>query len=69
MATFTGGWECLWGMTHGGNHCSLPNHPIKMGREAEKEPGDDAERESEVLTEKSSGTGKSKTNPLHNLPL
>lgn len=26
-------------------------------------------RESEVLTEKSSGTGKSKTNPFHNLPL
>lgn len=26
-------------------------------------------RGSEVLTEKSSGTGKSKTNPSHNLPL
>jgi len=58
------------GMTHGGNHCSIPDHPIKTDREAErKEGGKDIYSESEVLTEKSSGTGKSKTNPLHNLPL
>lgn len=58
-------------MTHGGNHCSIPNHPIKTGREAERKRTREGykERGSEVLTEKSSGTGKSKTNPLHNLPL
>lgn len=46
-----------------------PGRPIKMGREAEKEAENDVEKESEVLTEKSNGTGESKTNPLHNLPL
>lgn len=53
-------------MTHGGNHCSIFSHPIKTGREVERKGTREGERESEVLTEKSSGTGKSKTNPLHN---
>lgn len=56
-------------MAHGENHCSIAERPIKMGREAMKEVENDTEKESEMLTEKSNGTGESKTNPLHNLPL
>lgn len=56
-------------MAHGENHCSIPDRPIKMDREVVKEAENDVEKESEVLTEKSNGTGESKTNPLHNLPL
>lgn len=26
----------VWGMTHGGNHCSIHDHPIKTDREAER---------------------------------
>lgn len=59
----------MQGMAHGENHCSIPDRPIKMGREAVKEAENDVEKESEVRTEKSNGTGESKTNPLHNLPL
>lgn len=59
----------MQGMAHGENHCSIPGRPSKTGREAMKEAKNDAEKKSEVLTEKSNGTGESKTNPLHNLPL
>lgn len=45
------------------------DRPVKMGREAEKEAENDVEKESGALTEKSNGTGESKANPLHNLPL
>lgn len=61
------GWECAagaWGGQHmEGSHCSILDWPMKTGREEEEEAG------SEALIEKSSGTGESKTNPLHNLPL
>lgn len=34
------------GMTHGGNHCSIPDHPIKTTEEQRaKERGKDIERE------------------------
>lgn len=59
----------MQGMAHGENHCSIAGRRIKMGREAMKETENDMEKESEMLTEKSNGTGESKANPLHNLPL
>lgn len=60
---------CVQGMAHGENHCSIARRPIKMGREAMKEGENGAEKEREARTEKSNGTGESKTNPHHNLPL
>lgn len=59
----------VWGMTHRSNHCSIHDHPIKTERSGEKEDEGSIYMEGEMLTEKSSGTGKSKTNPLNNLPL
>lgn len=43
--------------------------PTIPSRQTEKKKEGRIYRESEVLTEKSSGTGKSKPNPFHNLPL
>lgn len=59
----------MQGVAHGESHCSIADRHIKMGRKAIKEAENDAEKESEMLAEKSNGTGESKTNPLHNLPL
>lgn len=52
--------------THGSHHCSVRDHPISAER---KETRERIQAERETLTEKSSGTGESKTNPLDNLPL
>lgn len=74
MGIIAGGWQksdeggLQGGMTHGGDHCSIPEHPIKTTEEQRERKREDIYRESETLTEKSSGTRKSKPNPFHNLP-
>lgn len=49
VAVITGGWlrgGSVRGMTHGGHHCSIPDHPIKTTeKQRVKERGKDVERE------------------------
>lgn len=73
VAIITGGWPrvgvCGGDDTWRQSLFNLQSSHQDRQRSREKKNQGRRERESEVLTEKSSGTGKSKTNPLHNLPL
>lgn len=60
----TGGWlkgGNVGGLSHGGNHCSIPDYAIKTTEEQRKP---EAFIVSEMLAEKSSGTGTSSSNPF-----